>query len=242
MSDNDILLAEVPISLGYTHLSQAIDLYLIADSHSDWRVSHGMTISSIIHSYCAIESTVNTIAYGIFRREDHPHYIAPIHRSFLLKKCLSNWKTLQFIDKFCLLFDCAKQVQPSENVLADLRELNNLRNWIVHGFVYKKTLLLEKTSEGEYEGVDEEDEINWLGHFPKNHFNPLDQMDERDARKVLLIALRALALVQVTLERLFVVTSNRTPSRFTLVTDTNFDFSSMLDRFIEQAKSAQSGV
>jgi hypothetical protein len=80
-----------------------------------------------------------------------------------------------------------------QELLCDLRELNKLRNWIAHGFVYKTTVLVEKNSQGTYDEVDVENEVDWAKSFPRTAFNTLDSLDNEDARKGLLIALRTLA-------------------------------------------------
>jgi hypothetical protein len=250
MYDDDVVLFEGPVSLGYAHISQAIDLYLIAEGNApilgwdkdryppDWIVRKNMSLSCIIHSFCAVESAVNTIAYNIFRNQNHPHYLAPDDRSFLLKKCVSNWKSLQCIDKYCVLLECAKKKEIPQELLADLRELNNLRNWIVHGFVYKSTILLEKNAEGNYDEIDVENEIDWLKHFPRNRFHPLDRIDSLDARKALLIALRALAWVQpADPSGLLIVGKHTKPARIAIITNTDFDFAGMLDSYIEECKA-----
>lgn len=249
MHNDDLILQEFPVSLRYTHISQAIDLYLIADGNApilscnkeiyppSWIVRAHMSVSSIIHSFCAVESAVNAIAYQIFRDDKHPHYISPIDRSFVLRKIISNWKAMQCIDKFCVLLECTKQTEPPQDLLADLRELNNLRNWIVHGFVYKSTILLEKNTDGTYDEVDVENEIDWRKHFPRNTFQPLDRIDSSDARKALLIALRALAWLQpADHSGMLIIPSYMKPPSATLVTDTNFDFAAMLDSRIEECK------
>jgi hypothetical protein len=140
------------------------------------------------------------------------------------------------------VIECAKEAQPPDDLLADLRELNNLRNWIVHGFVYKTTVLVEKNSEGQYDEVDVENEIDWLKHFPRNRFNSLDRIDERDARKALLISFRALTWLQRADHSALIIHSYTKPRHATVVTDTNFDFAAMLDSYIEEAKSAASGI
>lgn len=248
--DADYTLLEYPISLTYTHFSQALDLYLICDATAatmnwdrntyprDWIVRQNMSLSSVIHSFCAVEATVNTISYKIFRTTDHPRYVEPSQRTFLLNKSISNWKTVQCIDKFCLLFDCAKCPAPPQDLLTDLRELNNLRNWIVHGFVYGTTALLEKNSRGTYDEVDTDDELDWSRHFPKNKFNRLDRLCKLDARKALLIALRACALMQPIDHPMFIISSHIFPGKVTVIDEIDFDFEQMLDTYIENAKSA----
>jgi hypothetical protein len=76
-----------------------------------------------------------------------------------------------------------------------LRELNTLRNWIVHGFSYKTTYLIEPETEGVYNVVDMEDSVDWQKKFPNTKFKPLDRLGVEDARLALTIVLEILRIM-----------------------------------------------
>src|SRR4029079_17691164 len=105
--------------------------------------------------------------FELFFNEDSPRYVRPEQRDFLLKKSIRSWDTTPFIEKTAfVLFHASKGELPSK-LENQLRELNNLRNWLVHGFSYKTTYLLDpKPNEtGDYEVVDIEESIDWSKKF-----------------------------------------------------------------------------
>ncbi len=74
-----------------------------------------------------------------------------------------------------------------------MRELNSLRNWLVHGFSYKKIFLLQSTSEDDtYDVVDIEESVNWAEKFPNTKFKPLEDLNSEDADLALRIVFEAL--------------------------------------------------
>ncbi len=151
-------------------------------------------MSSIIHSYCALESAINEIGYAAFFEEDSALYVNIQNRVYTLRKTIANWKTVSCIDKLLIIVESLSGTTIPNNQIDELRELNNLRNWLVHGFVFKSTVLLEQnpSESGTYTQVDREDSINWSQQFRLTKFNSIDELDVEDARKALIIVLRIL--------------------------------------------------
>jgi hypothetical protein len=153
------------------------------------------SISSIVHAYSGLESAVNSTGYKLFFDKDSPHYLTD--RDLPLKRLIESWeKTLPVADKLCFLLQRrGKDLEPRR--LQELRELNNLRNWLVHGFNYKTTLLLQDDAGGQsYSVLDREDSCNWAEKFLHTKFNSLDMLgcdDATTATRIVVESLVALA-------------------------------------------------
>ena len=235
-----------PVSMTILHTAQSIDLYLLARSRKDnpsrpyhWIQSGYASVSSIIHSYSALESVVNMAGHQMFFEEESPLFVPPQRRSYTLKRVVASWKNTTCIDKLNIVAEQVPDVTVPDNLSAELRELNNLRNWIVHGFVYRSTVLLEAKPEepGVYTVIDREDSVDWRVRFPNTKFHALDQLDATDARKGLIIALKVILLVHAILNTPLTMTSYFYGPYYTIVTDLSLGADEVLDSYIEEASN-----
>ena len=130
-------------------------------------------VSCILHSYCGLEAALNVTGYQLFLNAKSPRYIPPAKRDLALKRLIKSWEiNLAATDKLHYILSVSgKTLQPKLG--NELRELNILRNWIAHGFVFTSVILLEKQPDGSLLGVDREDSIDWERKFPNTKFQPL---------------------------------------------------------------------
>jgi hypothetical protein len=186
-------------SLDTHHLGHAVDLYRMANNqteeNSEYR--YHLAMSSIIHSYCGLESLINRIGYELFFNEESIKYVAPTKRDFLLKRLLKSWDNVATIDKLQFILFYSGKIEISGKLESQIRELNNYRNWIVHGFSYKETFLMDWhpiSDEERNNGlvargmpIDQESNIDWETKFPVTKFTALDSINISDAKIALSI-------------------------------------------------------
>ena len=192
----------ITLSLTSDHLSLAIEALHRAKTLDQRRRD---AISAIIHSFCGLESAVNFIGYEMFDNKDSQKYIEKDKRNLPLDRFIKSWNaSLPFMDKLNYLFSIKKESIPAK-LQNELRELNNLRNWLSHGFSYQNTLLIEldKTDKSKGTVIDSEYNIDWKKKFPNTKFKSLDNLDEVDAEKSLRIVLDMLQRLSVISEQPF---------------------------------------
>ena len=187
------------------HLGQAFDLLREskeverADSDSLSKLKERrIAISCIIHSFCVLDSVVNYFGDELFFDLDSQRFVKETERDMPFKKLLKSWNKMSCLDKLQLVLYYSDSRELQANLAARLRELNILRNWLVHGFTYKTTFLLESSpekGEGTFTVVDYEESIDWRKKFPNTKFNSLGGLYFEDARKALTIVLEALELL-----------------------------------------------
>lgn len=178
-------------SLTADHLSLSLEaLYRLDDKNG--RSKHAIT--SILHSYCGLESAVNLIAFETFFNTDSPKYVSEDNRDILLKKFLKSWNaSIPCLEKIDYLLSVSSE-KLDDKVRNQLTELNNLRNWISHGFPYKTTWLIQPDETDKSKGtvLDYEHSVDWAKKFQTCKFNSLDSLDKVDAEKALRIVLNVL--------------------------------------------------
>jgi hypothetical protein len=150
-----------------------------------------LAISSIMHCYSGLESAINSAGYRLFSDQESPRYIT--ERDLPLKRFIEAWnKTLPLVDKFCFLLENSGKDVPRE-LAQPVRELASLRNWIVHGFNYKTTILCQESPDRQaLLVIDREDSCNWSEKFSQTRFKSLDMLDSDDADKANRIVVQAL--------------------------------------------------
>lgn len=196
--ETDVL--QLTNTLSSDHLQHALDLLATSKRHHDpskWRpsddeeqlwpdkTSHLYALSSMMHAFAALEGHVNRIAYAILREHQFPYFVAPENRTFEFKELISKWDgNLSLEKKMQFLLDQQHATYPGY-LIPNLRELSNLRNWIVHGNVYRTALLVERSADKPNSGTvwlranDEE----WAPRFPSYKFPMPDRLSYPDARK-----------------------------------------------------------
>lgn len=198
MDEFDII-ATKTISLCAAHLSQAIDCLLRARKMDVYRfVESRLSISSIVHAFLGLESMINLIGDKLLFDHNSKIYIPDSERDYALKKLISSWAKTSCIEKLIFLLSITKKRPIPEKLLAQLRELNTLRNWIVHGFPYKETTLRERRKHHRtrrpigWNIIDREHDIDWKKKFPNTKFGPLHELEPKDAKLGLKIILEVI--------------------------------------------------
>ena len=190
-------------SLDSTHLSHALDLYKMAQekvknsSDVDWVTAHRLSMSCIIHAFAGLESTVNYFGYELFSNADSPRFVPNEQRDPLLKRFIRSWHNASCVEKLLyILYHSAKQELPAK-LETQLRELNNLRNWLVHGFSYKTTFLVDDDIDDPLRGnvIDMEESVDWRSKFPNTNFKSLNNTDNEDAYACLSIVFEVLTIL-----------------------------------------------
>ena len=151
-------------------------------SQSKRDLAKRFVLSSIIHANSGLESVVNFLGFELFSNEDSSRFIQIEQRDFLLTKFVKTWDRAPCLDKISFVLSHSSKTMLPAKLQNQLRELNNLRNWLVHGFCYKTTLLLEPKENGTFNVVDTEDTLDWVKKFPNTKFKPLDQLGIEDYR------------------------------------------------------------
>lgn len=211
------------ISLYADHLGLAAEaLYRIKDS--DRRSKNA--ISSIMHSYCGLESAVNYIGYQLFFDSESEKYIKEEDRDLPLRRMINNWNSnLSCLEKIEYVLSIYKIIL-SPKLKNELLELNNLRNWLTHGFSYKQTLLLEPKNDEKntFNLIDKEDSIDWIKKFPNTKFNPLDSLERDDAKKAFRIIMETLVIISTaTGQPFYMATYYKNPNISLISNDTDID-------------------
>jgi hypothetical protein len=198
-------------SLEMMHLGHSVDMmrkskkvFETAKTGWDKELVNRCVVSSILHGFCALESVINLFGNEMFFHQDSKRYIPPEKRGFLLKKFIETWNKAPSIEKLRVILAHSGNSELSAlpaKLDNELRELNNLRNWIAHGFIYTTTFLLEPTEGGNteqdqsYTIHDMEDSVNWQRKFPNTKFKSLKELNYEDAQIALTIVLKTLKII-----------------------------------------------
>ncbi|MDP1716233.1 MAG: hypothetical protein Q8L41_15960 [Anaerolineales bacterium] len=229
-------LQTLTVSLESLHLGHAVDLMrkskaVSKTAKTGWEkeLVQRCAISSILHGFCALESTINYFGYEMFFYKDSQRYIPTETRDYLLTKFLANWDKGKALEKLEFIFSYSKASLP-EKLLNELRELNNLRNLIAHGFVYRTTLLLDPQDSPDndentqsYSVIDTEDNVDWKKKFPNTKFKPLAKMDFDDSQVALTIVLKVLKIFSETFSHPINLVTCEYPASYTLLWKESFD-------------------
>lgn len=158
--------------------------------------AHQSALSSIIHACAGLESALSLLRYQMFTDTESRLYVPPEQRNLLIRRLIDSWeRSVRPWEKVSFILE--SQGQPVDRRLeAQLAELNNLRNGLVHGSVYNTTYLMEHVGEGCYEVADQEDSVDWKRRFPNTQFAPIHALSHRDAyraNQIVLNSVKALA-------------------------------------------------
>ena len=189
------------------HLGHALDL--LHESHADAEAHLGhvkalhskrCAISAIIHGFSSLEAVLNFMAYRMFTLDDVAEFIPMEKRGFFVQSMIKRWGNLRITEKCnAILSVSGASLLPNE-VHSKLSEVNNFRNWIIHGTCYHSTLLVAPSSEPQvlYEVVDEEPGENWKGwnkKFPLCRFSQPLAINVSDAQTALRVIIQALLIL-----------------------------------------------
>ena len=226
-------------SLTTLHLGHAIDEYkrakkLAAVAYDGFEKSakDRYAVSSIVHGFCGLESMVNELFEEMFFDTTSAFYVSPENRNPLLRSFLNNWKSKNTQEKLSVLLYQA-DIQISSQTETKFRELNILRNWLVHGFGYEITILIEQISETEYEKEfrvwDREDSVNWKEKFPNTKFNSLDKLNYQDAKTALEIIFDILKALTNRFKKVLTIVVCEDPHFIEILLPEMFDHSKLLE-------------
>ncbi|APF25230.1 MULTISPECIES: hypothetical protein [Clostridium] len=175
-----------------THLSQAFNLYYQCSRNNTQFTKRYYCISCIIHSVSAIEACISKIAYETFDNAKSSFYIPVEKRNISLSIIINTWFKMQTIDKINLFLQMFEKNRLDKILESKFKELDNLRNWLIHGPCYDTIYLLEPKGDNNFDLIDKKDSIHWECRYPNSKFNSLEDIDETDAYKALEISLEVL--------------------------------------------------
>lgn len=193
-------LVDESVGVLYTHLSHAVELYFHAVATSStheprwsWILSRRHSLSAIVHAYCALESAVSWVSHDLFFDDTSPRRVADDKRDIPLQRMLKAWTVnVPLVDKIAVVLSHLEAEGLPARLTNELRELRTLRNWILHGFSFKSTMLIEPIGDDHFAIVDREDSFQWQKEFPNTKFSRLDDLNSMDARTALRIVLQTL--------------------------------------------------
>jgi len=138
-----------------------------------------------MHAFAALEGHVNRIAYAILREPEFPYFVAQENRTVEFGDLVSKWDGSLSIEKKTQFLLGQRHATYPGYLIPSLRELTNLRNWIVHGKVYRTALLIERSADKPNSGTLRlrADDEEWAPRFPRYKFPMPDRLSYPDARK-----------------------------------------------------------
>jgi hypothetical protein len=188
----------ITVNLFEQHLAQALDeLWQVLEmkiscTHDDFLIEWRLSSSCILHSFYAIDSLVNYLAYEYFKNIDSDWYIEPENRVFVTEKQLKDWQKLSFEQRLQILWREQKFFPIFHEITNKISELKRLRNWVSHGIPY--TIILEhefiQVDDTTVRGVthDTYPDPSEIG-FTSEEFNSPAYLNRSDAQKAVRIAL-----------------------------------------------------
>ena len=139
----------------------------------------------------------------MFDDPESRRYISPQQRDVPLELLVKAWsRNLPVVEKLRFVVSRAG-LTCSASLGAQLAELTTLRNWLVHGFIYKTTLLLSRTGDTTFSILDREDSVEWQKRFPNSKFQPFDRLSYEDGVTALRIVFEALKQLSAATEESF---------------------------------------
>ncbi|CAG1012124.1 hypothetical protein ANRL4_04576 [Anaerolineae bacterium] len=188
----------VVISPFEQHLAQALDeLRQISEikeinGHDDFLIEWRLSSSCILHSFYAVDSLLNYLAYHYFDNSDSSWYIEPEDRIFITEKNLKGWRTLSFGTRMQIVWNEQKFAPVPAEIDRKVIELKKLRNSVSHGnpcrviFEHEFVQTDENAVRGiVYDTYPDPDEKEFLD----KEFNYLPYLNKNDAQKAICIAL-----------------------------------------------------
>jgi hypothetical protein len=235
-------------TLTATHLQAALETLhdarerLASDSdHVRHIKARHSAISAIIHCYCALESALNLLGHEMFDDPESRRYICPQHRDVPLELLVKAWsRKLPIVEKLRFVVSRAG-LTCSASLAAQLAELTTLRNWLVHGFIYKTTLLLSRTGDTSFNVLGREDSVEWQKRFPNSKFQPFDLLSYEDGVTALRIVFEALKQLSAATEESFTATPCYGEGLHIFVISKSTDVSAAIEEQVGKKKQANGG-
>lgn len=200
MSNDPILSEHASGHSAQDHFVNAVEFMHMATESQDpavafWR-PHRLAKASIVEAFLGVECETNEIGYNCFVDTSSAQYVAEDPANIPLRILRQSWdRNLNFVEKVrWVLSHLGGALEPKMEMR--LRELLTLRNWLVHGFIFRSTYLLEQVDDSTWNTVDRQDSVNWKTRFPNLKFNPLDLLAATDAQTAVRVAFEFLQLVR----------------------------------------------
>lgn len=162
------------------------------------------SLSSILHSFCALESAINMAGQQIFNNPISNIYFPESKRNFTLNKFIKSWDNKSVLDKMMVILECAEREPLPKKLETQLREFNLIRNWIAHGFAYVTTLTVEETENPNILNITKtEGDIDWKSKFSNTKFNELKKLRAEDSQTALKITIEVLRIISGITDKVF---------------------------------------
>jgi hypothetical protein len=197
--------ASITVNLFEQHLAQALDeLWQVSEmkasrTHDDFLIEWRLSSSCILHSFYAIDSLVNYLAYEYFKNSDSDWYIEPENRIFATETKLKDLQKKPYFDsRLDVLWKEQKFSPISHEITNKISELKKLRNWVSHGNPY--TIIIEhefiQVDETTVRGItrDTYPDPSEKG-FTSEEFNSPAYLNKDDARKAMHVALEIIVYI-----------------------------------------------
>ena len=160
-------------------------------------------VSCIIHGYCALEAALNRAGHQMFNDTENRNYISLDLRSVELDLLIKSWpRSLPPVDKLRFIISHFAK-GPIPRLENELRELGNLRNWLVHGYIYQTTLLLSQEDQTNFDILDREDSVDWAKVFPNTKFQAIDRLEYADGITAIRVVFESLRLLAEATDEIF---------------------------------------
>lgn len=200
-----ISLDKISVSLFDQHLAQAVDelkeSFSLTESrtHEDYLVEWRLSSSCIVHSISALDSLINGIGFDYCFNKDTDQFIPNESRSFSLKRMIKAWDSLSILERLMAIVEVTDIDSLPLKIENELRELNDLRNWIIHGKPFVLTTLREYYRDEEnYFRADEhdwEESIDWKKKYTNTKFKSPSRLNRHDAKNAVDIVVKAILFI-----------------------------------------------
>lgn len=191
-----------------THISHAIELmrfsYAVVhggDGSSFYQprskkdASSRLSVSAILHALAALESQLNLLYYEFFINPQSINYVPTSKRDTKINGAIKtdSWRKKGVVAKFNFFVRTRTGVNAPDSIINQLDELCRLRNFLIHGTLNRRTLLVEGFKFNQsFTPLDIEDSFDTAKEFPICQFSQLDCIDYNDSQKAIRISLSAL--------------------------------------------------
>ena len=200
-----ISLDVISVSLFDQHIAQAIDELQKAlalpetGTHEDYLIEWRLSSSCIVHSVSALDSLVNGIGFDYFFNKDTDHFIPDKSRGFSLKRMIKAWDNLSLLERLMVVAEVTDIDSLQPKIENEIRELNDLRNWIIHGKPFILMTLREYYRDEENyfraDVHDWEESVDWKKKYPNTKFKSPSRLDRHDAKNALRISVKAILFI-----------------------------------------------
>jgi hypothetical protein len=133
------------LSLALHLVSQASESGACGRTNIIGVLGSNLSMSSMIHAWAAIEGAVNLTIYHRLKNKGHAGFIQPKDRSAHDKRIADKFqKELPFEERLTYLADSKKCCSVISNLVGRIRQFERLRNELLHGYIVRQEVLLER--------------------------------------------------------------------------------------------------